>query len=140
MWAFWGNPNETDPQPYTTNGAVWSEGYTGVWHFADSALNSVNGQTNVVFGAPVYVSGKVGTAMNFDGTSVYVDAGTGFADFSDGITVAAWQRTETFNSWARVMDFGNGDEVDNILLTRIFTGDGLRWQFYDTDRGTEEGG
>lgn len=36
--ASWGNTVATNPPASTTNGAVWSEGYVGVWHLSDAAV------------------------------------------------------------------------------------------------------
>jgi len=47
IWATWGNTNYNSRAAYTTNGAVWTEGYAGVWHlngdFKDSTSNGRNG-------------------------------------------------------------------------------------------------
>src|ERR1035437_6181032 len=33
IWACWGDRNRASaPAPYLTNGAVWANGYAGVWH------------------------------------------------------------------------------------------------------------
>jgi hypothetical protein len=63
--AYWGDSAlAAAPAPYTTNGATWSEGYRGVWHFNGDARDSspfanhgtINGATN----APGYVAGCLG--------------------------------------------------------------------------------
>lgn len=38
IWAFWGDPAKLQ-QAYTTNGAVWSQGYGGVWHLTEDETN-----------------------------------------------------------------------------------------------------
>ncbi|MDD2600091.1 MAG: DUF2341 domain-containing protein [Kiritimatiellae bacterium] len=35
IYAYWGNPGATVLPDYTTNGAVWSESYVGVYHFTE---------------------------------------------------------------------------------------------------------
>ena len=35
--AYWGNPDATNPPPYTTNGSVWSGTFRGVWHLNESS-------------------------------------------------------------------------------------------------------
>ena len=43
IWAIWGNVFATNQESYTTNGAVWSEGYEAVYHFAGSTYDSTGG-------------------------------------------------------------------------------------------------
>ncbi|HUT13144.1 MAG TPA: LamG-like jellyroll fold domain-containing protein, partial [Thermoguttaceae bacterium] len=88
--------------------------------------------------------GIAGQAMEFpggmnsnDGTRTYLDAPDGFADFTGGISVSAWVNVDTFNNWARIIDFGNGQGVDNILLARRGTSDDGRLEFDDTLGGNE---
>ncbi len=81
--------------------------------------------------------GKVGNALLFNGTG-YVDVPDGYADFTGGITVAAWVYTNEFSDWGRVIDFGNGQGTDNILLSRRGTSSNLRWDFQDTASGNEQ--
>ncbi len=53
----------------------------------DSSGNGINGSVNggVTFG----VSGKMGSSAQFDGSTGYIDAGTGFSS-SSSMTVSAW--------------------------------------------------
>ena len=72
-------------------------------------------------------------AASFDGVNDYVDAPDGFADFTNGISVAAWVYPTQVKNWARIIDFGNGQGDqggDNILLTRVGTTNNLAWHVW----------
>ena len=133
VWAYWGNAGTTNPPSYTTNGSTWSERYEGVWHFADNGSDSSsNANHGTLIGGPVFTNESViGPALNFDGFDDYVDAEDGFADFSGGITVSAWVRIETFRDWARIVDFGNGSDVDNFMFARSGMSSGCTWDIRD---------
>jgi uncharacterized protein YjiK len=133
VWAYWGNAGITNPPPYSTNGATWSEQYEGVWHFADTGSDSSsNASHGALMGDPSFTNeSAIGPALDFDGIDDYVDVEDGFADFSGGITVSAWVRVEAFQSWARIVDFGNDANVDNFFLSRWSTGDGCLWDIRD---------
>ena len=65
----WGS-GPTNRPAYTTNGAVWANGYSGVWHFnatnvTDSTLPAQNASTNTA----TATSGIVGGALNYSGTA-----------------------------------------------------------------------
>ena len=38
IWAYWGNPAETNPPAYCTNGAVWSQNFELVWHLKETTF------------------------------------------------------------------------------------------------------
>lgn len=54
-------------------------------------------------------------AMQFNGNSS-LEMGPQTHDFSNGFTMQSWVRWDAFNNWSRVMDWGNGSGVDNILV------------------------
>ena len=98
IWAYWNQPSATAPE-YTTNGAVWENGYAGVWHLQtpnapDSTQYSNDGTAynNVDF------PGRVGTAQSFDGSSALIDCGTGSSlNLPTGLTIEAWVKPDVFN-------------------------------------------
>ena len=64
----------------------------------------------------------------FDGTTGYVDLpDTPANQFTNGLTVSAWIYPIGTSAHARIIEFGNGAEKDNILLFRNATNDG--WRF-----------
>ena len=56
--------------------------------------------------------------------------------FSGDFTVTAWIYLKTFQSWSRIIDFGNGELNENVLLTMIGTTSKIRANFYEFSSGT----
>ncbi|MGH8024065.1 MAG: DUF2341 domain-containing protein, partial [Limisphaerales bacterium] len=97
IYAYWGNPNDTTPPTYTTNGTVWEPaaflglpGYEVVYHlqqtnfpYLDSTLNypAINGV------ATTAGAGIVGNGANF-GNGAYLDAGD--VNLGNQFTMSAW--------------------------------------------------
>ena len=87
---------------------------------------------------PVQAPGMIGGAIDLERDSGnYVDLPDGFANFTSGITVAGWVNYESFTTWNRLIDFGNGAPNNNILLARNGTSANLRWELHSTAGGTE---
>jgi hypothetical protein len=90
IWAYWGDPADTNPPASTTNGEVWSATHELAWHlkesgfpYADSALKYP--ATSGV--APGSAAGRVGQGISLNG-SQYLDAGA--VDLGNAFTVSAW--------------------------------------------------
>jgi len=66
----------------------------------------------------------VGNAMNgrpalrFSGANQGLTVPSGFADFTNGVTIFAVQRATTLVDWGRAVDFGRGQALDNVVLGR----------------------
>ncbi|MBN1516614.1 tandem-95 repeat protein [Candidatus Sumerlaeota bacterium] len=60
-------------------------------------------------GAPSYVTGHDGQALDFDGTDDYAQLPAGIGNYQD-ITVAAWVYWDGGSAWQRVFDFGTEQE------------------------------
>jgi len=143
IWALWRNKDalvSTLPADCMLDGSTWSEGYEAVWHFANGVTDSTTNNTAAEVGAPGYSTTEavVGPAIVMNGSADYVDVNDGFADFTSGITVAAWARPTAFGNWARIIDFGNAADVDNIVFARQGTGANVAWDFKDTAGGNED--
>ena len=80
--------------------------------------------------------GKIDGAVVFDGNG-YVDLPDGYADFTGGITLAGWIYHLSYPDWGRIIDFGNGAGVDNVLLAHRGTTGDAQWMFYDAAGGDE---
>ncbi|HEV8606351.1 MAG TPA: right-handed parallel beta-helix repeat-containing protein [Tepidisphaeraceae bacterium] len=94
----------------------------------------VNG---VVLGQPGAVSGNSDTAMRLDGTNDFVQLPSGFADFSNGITMEAWVNPTNQANFSRIFNLGSGQGNDLILVGRYSTtADTL---FVQTYNGTTAG-
>jgi hypothetical protein len=78
IWASWGDAASSGQQAYTTNGAVWTGGYLGVWHMgeagnapADSALQGAGDNTGVDGGTDGTVTAaKIGDGYDYSGTGL----------------------------------------------------------------------
>ncbi len=57
--------------------------------------------------------------MSFDGKEGYVEVGPRTYDFSRGMTLEAWVNYEHFEHYSRIMDFGGGERVDNIVFANV---------------------
>lgn len=103
IWAYWGNASATSfPMVYTTNGATWSNGYTGVWHL--NATNSAGvapvsvGTNNAV---PVNVSGaNVGVPGVIAGAFDFTDSGSDYLRVDS--TLGMWTNNATLSCWANL--------------------------------------
>ncbi len=64
-----------------------------------------------------------GNALNFNGTSSYVNCGTvsTTSNFSNGFTYMGWVNWTSFNSYSRLLDFGTGQASNNIVIANYTT-------------------
>jgi len=58
----------------------------------------------------------LGYAIDFDGLDDYVELPEMNPDYNEGFTVEAWVRYNSFQPHSRIIDFGNGQQQDNILF------------------------
>ena len=95
---------------YTANFVVTTPplppGAIAEWRFdegagSQAADSTANGHTGTLVNGPTWVTGKHGTAIQFDGTNDYVDAAleSGF-DFTGSFSVSLWMKRSMFtNQW-----------------------------------------
>ena len=90
---------------------------------ADNAFGSANG---TVSGTPAYKDGKVGKAIELNGTNSYVTLPTAHPLSSyNQITVSTWVYWKGGNDWQRIFDFGNGTNQYMFLTPK--TGNFMRF-------------
>ncbi len=102
VFAKWGRAGMSAPS-YTTNAAVWSNGFARVWHLAetsgslkDSASGVMNG--SLFGGATAGVDAVVGRGCKFDGTNGYMQASdAGLPTGALARTMSVWFRKLTPN-------------------------------------------
>jgi len=108
----------SSPIPNATN-AVFSLGTTSA---ADSgnyfvvvtnAYGSVTSETSTITVLPAI---SYGTALSFDGVDDYVSVSPA-TYFAGDLTVEAWVYVRSYGWWSRVLDFGNGQLQDNVVLS-----------------------
>ncbi len=88
------------------------------YHF-DGDTSDTSGNANdpiVTAVSPGFVSGKYGSALNFDGASQYLMLPANFLAGATNFTVAMWVYWNGGNAWQRIFDFGN-DTTQYMFLT-----------------------
>lgn len=90
IWAYWGNPNDTDVAPARSN--VWTQaGYKVVYHLKEGALPFADstGQYPATNGvAPIATNGLVGHGASFNGSSDFLTPGP--VPLGNQFTAYAW--------------------------------------------------
>ena len=82
------------------------------YHYRVVATNSAG----LTAGADeTFVPTQWGSALALDGVDDYVRVPDGIW-FSNAFTIEAWVYARSYQSWARVLDFGNGAPADNVVL------------------------
>lgn len=92
---------------------------------SEDTQNNILVQGGVTRQTATALRGDGNTAVTLNGSTGHLIAPRGF-DFGvagpgsafGGLTVEAWIRPTAQQSWARVIDFGNGSSADNIVLSR----------------------
>ena len=140
IYAWWGNPAATTAPGYTTNGAVWSGNYLGVWHLnqtpptatSDSSGNGFsatpNGNLNSASQQPGVSAGSfnfngVNTAMNIPNTNALGLTGGQFTlsawvnlnNATNGVIIGKGQNGSVWYSW--FLSVGNNPGVDQVNMT-----------------------
>ncbi len=99
IWAYWGNPANTTPPAYTTNGSVWEPasvlslpGYDIVYHMKESGFPYFDSTLNypaTTGVAPSPIDGIVGNGELFDGATTYLNSGY-VTNLNSAFTLSAW--------------------------------------------------
>jgi len=82
-------------------------GQSSRYAFNGNVLSNTGSGHGVASGAPTYVAGVRGQAIDLDGTDDLVTLPAGVATH-DEITVASWVNWDGGGNWQRLFDFGNG--------------------------------
>ena len=99
-----------------------AKGLVLYYPFSNATVNGTR-VANLATGSPVF------NAILYDGSTVHNNqlllssSGSQFLSIgpsvdigADGLTFATWFRSDNSGSFARIFDFGNGQESDNILM------------------------
>jgi hypothetical protein len=141
IWAYWGNPNDTDVPPPSSN--VWlNAGYEVVYHLKQSGFPFADstGQFPATKGvAPTPTTGVVGHGGSFNGTSDYISPGA--ATLSNQFTTYAWiyvnaSATNIQTIWANQVG-GYGANGFSWFVDTYNTAD--RITHFDSGNGTGSG-
>jgi hypothetical protein len=80
--------------------------------------NDSSGNANhaTTIGAPTFIAGQYGSALNLNGTSQYAMVPAGIMASVTNFTIAAWVNWNGGGAWQRIFDFGN-DTTQYMFLT-----------------------
>lgn len=121
FYIYYGNASASDYAATDTYGRnnVWDSNYKGVWHLKespsgttdeikDSTSNGNDGTTNGSMDSTDLVDGKIGKALDFDGSNDYIDCGNNTSlQMTSAISVEAWiYPTATNDSWDKAVSKG----------------------------------
>jgi len=118
IWAYWGNPANTNLPSYATDGSTWDETFAAVYHLTsacdDSTANANHAPINA--GAPTIAAGNViGQAYDFDGSSRFRAPDAPSLDLEDGCTMSGWFNCRELIQWRGMIAKGNDSayELEN---------------------------
>ncbi|RIX50287.1 hypothetical protein D3P08_20775 [Paenibacillus nanensis] len=93
--------------------------HVSLYKFEGSVDNAIGTKHGVIEGLGRYAEGKLGQAIQLDGTSHYIALPlTHPLAASDSITIAAWVNWKGGNQWQRIFDFGNNTNQYLFLTPR----------------------
>lgn len=147
--AFLGSMDEVRIYSRALSASEISEHFSGVfknelglisaWHFDEKdgtdIIDSSSFGNNGRIAGPEWIGGKVNYSLDFGGVNGYVQA----PSFSLGgtMTIEAWVYSHDVHAdWARVMDFGNGSNADNIILNWRNTSGTMAFESYQGASGS----
>ncbi|WP_051250985.1 LamG-like jellyroll fold domain-containing protein [Paenibacillus harenae] len=90
-----------------------------LYSFEGNAGNSIGSSHGTIVGVPGYEEGKIGQAIDLNGTDSYVKLPTTHALAGyDEITLSTWLYWKGGNQWQRIFDFGNNTNQYLFLTPR----------------------
>ena len=85
-------------------------------------------------GAQWQSDGQVAGALSFDGVDDYIELPEAVNQFGGGFSVVLWAKPAGNETWARFFEFGNGEQKDNIILSRLNNSNNLMFEvFYGSE-------
>lgn len=98
------------------------------WAYQNYSTNPTE-VAHLVF--PLPLKGNKNSGFEFDGTNQYIQFSSGYANFTNGITINFVAKfSSSSGGWVRLMDFGNGSPLNNILFCRYSTTSNLFFGIY----------
>ncbi len=82
----------------------------------DASGSGLNGVSNAGVTPALNRFDEVGQALRFNGTNGFIDVPDGVYFTGGDFSISAWINPTAWNTWSRVLDFGNGPNNNNILL------------------------
>jgi hypothetical protein len=95
IYIYYGNPDANNMENAE---AVWDNGQVGIWHMTEGTGSTVADSTSknnngTITGAAWSSSGKIGNALNFDGTNDYADLPVSDITYNAGTVLVWFNRT-----------------------------------------------
>jgi len=92
---------------YLTKDVLTPDGLVGLWPFDEGTGSTAydssgNGNTGTLVNGPLWMAGKFGNALSFDGLDDYVDCGTNVV-ITTAITIEAWIKPDTFGDYEAII-------------------------------------
>jgi hypothetical protein len=78
--------------------------------------------------------GKVGGAVRLDGADGWIVLPEGVNQFSGGLTAIFWAKPESNALYGRFFEFGNGEQKDNIIFSRLADTNDMSFEIYPGDQ------
>lgn len=134
-----GATQNSDTLTFTVNSKTTKLPY---YHFEETTTGyftkdgSGNNLTGILYNAPTFSAGRVGNAINLDGTDDYVKLPTGWVDKLSDFTVATWVYSNSQSAWARIFDFGSG--TGSYMYLCPYSGSGVMEFKMLTSAGTAQ--
>ena len=105
-------------------------GLVGYWPLNESSGNTTADKTNrgnngkiigATWGAETAIKSpdiirEMPSVLNFDGQVDYITLAAMNIDYSKGFSIEAWVYYNSLKMWSRIIDFGNGENKDNIIF------------------------
>jgi len=117
-----------------------SANLVGYWKFDEGAGNkaydsSSYGNDGTINGTPNWVAGQIGTALDFDGSTDFVEIPhSDSLSITEQITIAAWTNMRSNASGEMAIVSKGGWAANNLPYELTETpGDVIFWQFYDNE-------
>lgn len=82
----------------------------------DASGNNINGTIAGGVTATKNRFDATSTALAFNGSNGYIDVPDGVYFNGSDFSISSWVKMNSYGSWARLMDFGNGPANNNVLV------------------------
>lgn len=132
----WGNPGAADssdgPAVFAGQLAVWHLGGTGSAVRPNSVSATDKSAQPFNYDGDRSREGIIGKADELDGVDDYLDIGDGYQDPASGFSFSVWAYPKSAGNQARLFDIGNGQSMDNLVLTREGSSDVLRFDNFNS--------
>lgn len=139
-------PDKTNTSASTPQGTGrLDSGLIGYWKLDEGSGTSAAdassaGTTGTLTGGPTWTTGRIGSAVDFDGTNDYIDLGTpAVLDVESAHTIAAWVKTDVTNTSQSIFVSGSAACCGMEAQLRIeynVGGGTYQFQFSHTDQSS----